>query len=106
MSATYRAPRLHIDGRWCEGEHAADFELVNPANRQVLDRLRLASREQIDLALQAAQKGFEAWQRVAARRICKKPCSRTPAVGGPSCASRASRPIEMRQAAAWATVTP
>ncbi len=100
MSATYRAPRLHIDGRWCEGEHAADFELVNPANRQVLDRLRLASREQIDLALQAAQKGFEAWQRVAARRICKKPCSRTPAVGGPSCANPASGPIEVRRAVA------
>jgi len=72
MSTSYRAPQLHIDGGWCDGEHAADFELVNPANMQVLDRLCLAAPKQIDLALQAAQKGFEAWQRVPAFERCAR----------------------------------
>ncbi len=72
MSASYLAPRLHIDSRWCDCEHGSVVELVNPANAQVLDRLQLASSRQIDSALQAAQRGFEVWRQVPAFERCAR----------------------------------
>ena len=59
---TYRAPLLLIQGQWRQGRHAMTQPIVNPATAQTLDQLHLASSDDIALALQAAQSGFEAWR--------------------------------------------
>lgn len=74
MSATtsYRAPDLLINGQWRKGCHAMTMPIVNPATAATLDDLHLASSEDIALALQAAQTGFEAWRNVPAHERCAR----------------------------------
>ena len=72
MSSSYRAPELLINGQWCAGRHAMSTPIVNPANAQTLDHLKLASTAQIDQALQAAQHGFEVWRKVPAHERCTR----------------------------------
>lgn len=74
MSATpsYRAPDLLINGQWRKGRHAMTMPIVNPATAAALDDLHLASSEDIALALQAAQSGFEAWRNVPAHERCAR----------------------------------
>ena len=74
MSATtsYRAPDLLINGQWRKGRHAMTMPIVNPATAATLDDLHLASSEDIALALQAAQTGFETWRNVPAHERCAR----------------------------------
>lgn len=72
MSFMYRAPELFIQGRWCPGEHDLNVSIVNPANADTLDHLKLASSTQIEQALNAAQQGFEAWCQVPAFERCER----------------------------------
>ena len=69
---TYRAPLLLIQGQWRQGRHAMTQPIVNPATAQTLDQLHLASSDDIALALQAAQSGFEAWRQVPAFERCAR----------------------------------
>lgn len=64
----YRAPRLLIDGQWCEGAAHDTWAVRNPATGEVLDRLGLADEADVRRALQAAQRGFEAWRAIPAAR--------------------------------------
>lgn len=72
MSTSYRAPELLIQGRWCPGQHTQSLSIVNPANAQTLDHLKLANPAQIAQALQGAQEGFEAWRKVPAFERCAR----------------------------------
>ena len=72
MSTIYRGPDLLINGQWCPGQHAMSTPVVNPATSQTLDQLKLASPEQIDKCLQAANKGFESWRLVPAYERCAR----------------------------------
>ena len=71
-AADYRAPALLIHGQWRRGRHAASLPVVNPASGETLDRLQLASRDDIDDALQAAATGFGAWHQVPAFERCAR----------------------------------
>ena len=66
----YRAPDLLINGQWRQGRHAMTMPIVNPANASTLDDLHLASSDDIALALDAAQSGFEKWRDVPAHERC------------------------------------
>jgi acyl-CoA reductase-like NAD-dependent aldehyde dehydrogenase len=70
--ARYRAPSLLIRGEWRVGRHAMTMPIVNPATAETLDHLHLASTEDISLALEAAQTGFEAWRQVPAHERCAR----------------------------------
>ncbi|MGB3068203.1 MAG: NAD-dependent succinate-semialdehyde dehydrogenase [Ottowia sp.] len=72
MSATiaYRAPTLLVNGRWRAGKHRTAVPVVNPATAETLDHLQLADEKDIDEALQAAQRGFDAWRQVPAFERC------------------------------------
>lgn len=69
---SYRAPELLIQGKWRAGRHAMTMPIVNPANSQKLDDLHLASSEDIEQALAAAQSGFDAWQHMPAHERCTR----------------------------------
>lgn len=65
-ATAYQAPDLLINGQWRKGRHAMTVSIVNPATIETLDQLHLASQDDIDQALQSAQRGFEAWRQVPA----------------------------------------
>lgn len=64
--ADYRAPRLLIDGDWRVGTHRSVSAVINPADGQTLDTLHLASAQDLQDALEAAERGFAAWKVVPA----------------------------------------
>ncbi|SDR34296.1 succinate-semialdehyde dehydrogenase / glutarate-semialdehyde dehydrogenase [Rhizobiales bacterium GAS113] len=63
--ADYAAPSLFIDGAWLGPQGRATHEIVNPANGATIGVLPLASRADLDMALEAARKGFQAWRKVS-----------------------------------------
>jgi acyl-CoA reductase-like NAD-dependent aldehyde dehydrogenase len=71
-SLSYKAPALRINGQWRAGRHASSLPIVNPATAQMLDRLQLANSQDIDDALQAAERGFAAWRAVPAHERCAR----------------------------------
>lgn len=72
VATSYRAPGLLIQGQWRVGRHAMTTPIVNPATAQTLDDLHLASSDDIALALEAAQSGFDAWRQVPAHERCAR----------------------------------
>jgi len=58
----YPELKLFIGGKWVAGENGGE-DISNPATEEIIGHLRHASDRQIDLALDAAAKGFERWRR-------------------------------------------
>jgi succinate-semialdehyde dehydrogenase / glutarate-semialdehyde dehydrogenase len=63
MIEAYETPQMLIDGRWVTGSEGAGEEILNPATEEVLGILPHASREDLDRALAAAQRGYEVWRK-------------------------------------------
>lgn len=70
--AAYRAPLLLIDGQWRKGNSADTRLIVNPANGLALDVLTLANSRDLEEALEAAVRGFDAWRKVPAHERCAR----------------------------------
>jgi len=64
--AAYAAPTLHVAGRWREGRHSKRHPVFDPATGKSISSLGLASVDDINDAIAAAERGFEAWKRVPA----------------------------------------
>jgi len=56
---------LYIDGEWLNGDGREAQEVLNPATGETLAELPLASTADLDRALAASQKGFDAWRKTA-----------------------------------------
>ncbi|MBB3764200.1 NAD-dependent succinate-semialdehyde dehydrogenase [Sphingomicrobium lutaoense] len=54
--------KLFIDGAWQAGEGRDCHEVVNPATAQTIASLPLATKEDLDHALDAAQRAFPGWR--------------------------------------------
>ncbi|MCT4609684.1 MAG: NAD-dependent succinate-semialdehyde dehydrogenase [Pelagimonas sp.] len=61
----YPELQLFIDGTWRKG--ASDMPVVNPATEDELGRLPIATTEDLDDALAAAERGFRLWSRTSPR---------------------------------------
>jgi succinate-semialdehyde dehydrogenase/glutarate-semialdehyde dehydrogenase len=61
----YPELQLFIDGTWRKG--ASDMPVVNPATEEELGRLPIATTEDLDDALAAAERGFRLWSRASPR---------------------------------------
>src|SRR5499427_1042051 len=57
---------LYIDGDWKNGDGGKGEEVVNPATERPLAHLPHASAADLDLALEAAKKGFAVWRATSA----------------------------------------
>ncbi|SFN93427.1 succinate-semialdehyde dehydrogenase / glutarate-semialdehyde dehydrogenase [Pseudomonas sp. NFACC24-1] len=57
---------LLIDGQWSTGAHERQADVFNPATGEVIAKLSLASTADLDRALAAAQRGFQAWRKTSA----------------------------------------
>jgi succinate-semialdehyde dehydrogenase/glutarate-semialdehyde dehydrogenase len=57
---------LFIDGHWTAASGGRTLPIYNPATGAVLAQLAHASREDLDRALDAADRGFKTWRKVSA----------------------------------------
>jgi succinate-semialdehyde dehydrogenase/glutarate-semialdehyde dehydrogenase len=57
----YSELRLHIDGEWINGAGRKSEDVVNPATGKTLAVLPHASKDDLDRALAAADKGLKVW---------------------------------------------
>ncbi len=57
----YPQVSLFIDGAWTPAEDGRTLSVVNPATGEAIGSVAHAGRADLDRALAAAQKGFEAW---------------------------------------------
>ncbi|TNC13499.1 NAD-dependent succinate-semialdehyde dehydrogenase [Methylobacterium terricola] len=58
--------KLHIAGEWRAGSAGQTLPILNPATGETLSQLAVATRQDLDQALEAADRGFRAWRKVSA----------------------------------------
>ena len=59
---TYPNTSLFIDGAWVDATDGRTIPVHNPATGQVIGSVAHASIKDLDLALDATQRGFEVWR--------------------------------------------
>lgn len=59
----YRDFELYIDGTWSPAQAGAVREVIDPTSEEVVGTIASAGAEDLDLALAAAERGFEIWRR-------------------------------------------
>ncbi|GGJ84975.1 NAD-dependent succinate-semialdehyde dehydrogenase [Pseudomonas matsuisoli] len=62
---------LLINGEWRAALSGKTLDIVNPATEAVIGQLAHAEQADLDLALKAAQNGFEVWREMSAFERCK-----------------------------------
>ena len=53
--------QFYIDGKWVNPARAHDFEVINPATEEPIATISLGSAADVDKAVAAAKKAFEAY---------------------------------------------
>ena len=53
--------QFYIDGKWVNPTRAHDFDVINPANEELIATISLGSAADIDKAVAAAKKAFESY---------------------------------------------
>jgi succinate-semialdehyde dehydrogenase/glutarate-semialdehyde dehydrogenase len=61
----YETLALYIDGQFMQAEGRPQQDVVNPSSGTVIARLPLATREDLDRALAAAEGAFQSWRRTS-----------------------------------------
>jgi succinate-semialdehyde dehydrogenase / glutarate-semialdehyde dehydrogenase len=59
----YEDLSLYINGQFLKGGGRREQEVFNPATDEVVGKLPHAAKEDLDLALQSAQKAFQSWRK-------------------------------------------
>ena len=54
-----------LDGKWQQSSDKGTYEVINPANEEVLGHASKATAKDVDAALQSAAKGLEIWKKTA-----------------------------------------
>ncbi len=54
-----------IDGKWQASSNKETYEVINPANEEVIGRASKATPEDVDRALRSAAKGLEVWRQTS-----------------------------------------
>lgn len=66
MQNYYQDTLLLIDGKWIESHSRRRTPVRNPATGEVIGHVACADTKDLDLALEAARKGFEMWRNTTA----------------------------------------
>jgi len=66
MTTSYPDTRLLIDNQWVDAAGGKTLDVVNPATGAAIGKVAHAAIVDLDRALLAAQRGFEAWRKVPA----------------------------------------
>ena len=51
-----------IDGKWQKSSDNGTYEVINPANEEVLGNASKATTNDVDKALKSAEKGLKIWK--------------------------------------------
>jgi len=62
MTASYPNTQLLIANEWVDAASGKTLDVINPATGQPIGKVAHAGKEDLDRALAAAQKGFDAWR--------------------------------------------
>ncbi len=62
---TYPDVKLFIDGEWRDAIGGETIEVIDPATDEVIGKIAHARKADLDLALEAADKGFKIWRDTA-----------------------------------------
>ena len=62
----YPKVQLLIDGQWCDAASGRTLPVVNPATGETIGTVAHAEKADLDRALEAAARGFQAWRKVGA----------------------------------------
>ena len=62
----YPDTRLLIANEWSDAQSGKTIDVINPATGKAIGRVSHAGIADLDRALAAAQRGFEAWRKVPA----------------------------------------
>ncbi|HEY1996657.1 NAD-dependent succinate-semialdehyde dehydrogenase [Paraburkholderia sp.] len=65
-TSSYTDTRLLINNEWCDAASGKTLDVVNPATGKPIGKVAHAGVADLDRALAAAQKGFEAWRKIPA----------------------------------------
>src|ERR1700712_5714344 len=65
-TSSYTDTRLLINGEWCDAASGKTLDVINPATGQAIGKVAHAGIADLDRALAAAQRGFEAWRKIPA----------------------------------------
>ncbi|MFP3186452.1 MAG: NAD-dependent succinate-semialdehyde dehydrogenase [Paraburkholderia sp.] len=65
-TSSYTDTRLLINNEWCDAASGKTLEVLNPATGKPIGKVAHAGIADLDRALAAAQKGFEAWRKIPA----------------------------------------
>jgi len=68
--SSYPDTLLLIDNAWREAKGGKRIDVINPATGGKIGQVAHASREDLDQALAAAQRGFETWRALSAHERC------------------------------------
>ena len=66
MSTNYPDTQLFLNGEWREAVAKESLEIINPATEEVIGKVSHARKEDLDIALNAAEKAFDSWKNVSA----------------------------------------
>jgi len=58
--------QLFINGAWTDSADGETLSVVNPATGESIGKVSHAKQPDLDLALEAAEKGFHAWRKISA----------------------------------------
>ena len=58
-----------INGKWQKSSSGETYEVINPATEEILGKASKANKNDIDLCLKSAEKGFEIWKNTIAQTI-------------------------------------
>ncbi|MGF7000696.1 aldehyde dehydrogenase family protein, partial [Paraburkholderia sp. GAS32] len=64
--SSYTDTRLLINGEWCDAASGKTLDVINPATGKAIGKVAHAGIADLDRALAAAQRGFEAWRKIPA----------------------------------------
>jgi len=59
----YEDLSLYINGQFLKGDGRKEQDIVNPATDEVVGKLPHATKADLDLALESAQKAFQSWKK-------------------------------------------
>ena len=54
-----------IDGKWVKSSSGETYEVINPANEEVIGHASKATSQDVDRALKSAEKGLEVWKKTS-----------------------------------------
>jgi succinate-semialdehyde dehydrogenase/glutarate-semialdehyde dehydrogenase len=57
---------MYIDGKWMDSTNENTHKLINPATEEMITEIPMATMEEINLAIKAAEKGWKKWRNIDA----------------------------------------